>query len=128
MALARRLDGLSFFTKSDLKSVMLIAGFDMTGVGGNFSIAMAPEGVSLLTAAVGTIGMIEDEDGVPLSMVQIFAPNSVVQSAKAAIAAADPGANVPLYYEFRVDRLPGDLGSSAETTLFYGTGPMKGSV
>ena len=128
MAIAHRLDGLSFFTRSDLKSLISIEGYDMTDVSGNFALALAPEMAPVLTASVNTISVVEDDDGVPISVMQIFAPLAAIQAAKAIIAAADPGASVPLYYEFRVDRLPGDLGTPAETTLFYGTGPMKGSV
>lgn len=128
MAIARRLDGLSFFTKADFKTVVLIEGYNMQGTSGNFAIALAPEATPLIIATVTPLSVLEDENGIPLSMVQIFAPMSAIQAAKATIAASDPGADVPLYYEFRIDALPGDLGTPAETTLFYGTGHMRGSI
>ncbi|AIT81590.1 hypothetical protein [Novosphingobium pentaromativorans] len=128
MAIARRVDGLSAFTGSDLKFVFSLVGVDMTGETGVFNIATAPEASPAIAATVTLIEVIYDDDGVPTSILQAYASKAAVQAAKAVLAPSDEGANLNLYYEFRVSALAGETGSDAETTLMYGAFPIKGSI
>lgn len=128
MAIARRLDRLSAFTEADLKFVFFMLGVDMTGETGTFRIASAPDAAPILSASVSLLDVYYDDAGVPVSILQAYAPQAAVRSAKDALDPADNGANLNLYYEFRVSALAGDAGTDAETTLMYGAFQIKGSI
>lgn len=128
MAFARRLDGLSFFAKSDIKPIIAIEGYDLSGIAGTFNIALAPGADAIMTPGVSTVSVVFDDDGVPTSLLQAYYPASAIGPVKATLTPDDPGADLPVYYEFRMASLPGDLGTAGPTTLLYGTGVLKGSI
>lgn len=126
MAIARRVDNLGVFTGSDLKFVFSLVGVDMSGRTGTFRVSTAPEGTALITAAVTVLSVVT-ENGVPTSILQAFASKTAVTAAKTTLAPADRGADITLYYEFRVSSL-GGIGAAAEETLMYGSLILKGSI
>ncbi|WP_294260816.1 hypothetical protein [uncultured Sphingomonas sp.] len=126
MAIARTLD-LSCFVGDDLKHIFAIVGFNLTGVTCTFKIARNPNSAPLLTATT-TVLQVTNDDGVPTSLVQAFAPRATVSGLLTALGAAPLGADLPLYYEFGVASLPGDFGAAADTTLLFGAHILKGSV
>lgn len=128
MSFARRLDGLRFFTGSDIKPIIAIEGFNLGGIAGTFNIALAPGDTPILTPGVATVEVLIDDDGVPTSLVQCYLPASAIPPVRNTLVPDDLGADLPVYYEFRMSSLPGDLGTPGPATLFFGTGSIKASI
>lgn len=128
MSIARRLDGLRFFTGSDIKPIIAVEGFNLGGIAGTFNISLAPGADPIFTPGVSTVDVIVDDDGVPTSLVQAYVPASAIGPVRDTLMPDDPGADLPVYYEFRLASLPGDIGTAGPVTLFYGSGSIKASI
>lgn len=128
MSIARKVDGLSAFTAADLKFVFSMEGVNMTGKTGSFRISTAPQAAPIITAAVTILDVFEDDDDVTWSVLQAYAAKTSVAAAKAGLSPSDVGADVTLYYEFRVSAIGGEVGTDAETTLMFGSFIIKGSI
>lgn len=112
----------------DLNLQITVVGSDLTGVTTTCAIALAKNTPALLTATMSLIAVYEDDDGVPISLVQAFATQASVETMLDGIDGIVPGEDVELYFDFRAASLPGDLGTPAKVTLAAGSIIFKGSV
>lgn len=119
---------LSSHVSEDLKKLVAVEGFDLTGVACTFKIALMKNLSPLLAANVSVLDVVEDDDGVPTSLLQVNKAQADIETMLSGIAGIVPGEDVDLYFELRAASLPGDLGTAAKTTLADGRITFKGSA
>lgn len=112
----------------DIKHVLSLGGLDMTGVTMTFELSAGPEQPLIATGTCSMIEVDTDDDGIPTSVVQVFVPTATVRTAVTALGGLPGNEPLPLFYQLKFNRLPGDLGANAITTILFGDYVMKGEV
>ncbi|MYL99566.1 hypothetical protein GR702_17530 [Novosphingobium sp. FGD1] len=112
----------------DIKHVISAVGYDLTGVTITFELSAGAEQPAIVTAEVDLLDVIEDEDGVSTSIVEVFASATSVRAAVAGVGGLPGNEPLTLFYQIKFNRLPGDPGSDAVTTILFGDYVMKGEV
>jgi hypothetical protein len=112
----------------DIKTVLSVAGYDLTGVTITFELSAGPEQPALITSVGTLLSVIVDTDGVITSIVELFATAASVRAAVASIGGLPGNEPLTLFYQLKFNRLPGDAGTNAITTILFGDYLMKGEV
>lgn len=112
----------------DIKHVLSVVGYDLTGVTVTFEISAGPEQPAIITAACTQLDVLTDDDGVKTSIIQIFKPAADVRTAISGVGGLPGNEPLTLFHQLKFASLPGDLGAAALTTIFYGDYVMKGEV
>ncbi|MEE4452854.1 hypothetical protein [Novosphingobium resinovorum] len=112
----------------DIKHVLAVAGFDLTGVTVTFEISAGPEQPAIITAAASLLDVHTDDDDVTTSIIQVFAAAATVRTAITGVGGLPGNEPVTLFYQLKFSSLPGDAGTAAVTTILFGDYVMKGEV
>lgn len=112
----------------DLKHVMRFIGLDLTDSGITFEISPGPEQAAVISPVATLLSVETDDDGIPTSTVEIFASAPEVRTAVDSLGGLEDGRLITLYYQLRLDGIPGDLGSTARTTILFGDYAFKGEA
>lgn len=112
----------------DLKDVLSAVGYNLTGITITFEISAGPEQPAIVTAVGSLLQVLVDDDGIPTSVFEIFKPAADIRAAVAGLGGLPGNEPLTLFYQLKFNRLPGDPGANAVTTILFGDYVMKGEV
>lgn len=112
----------------DIKHVLALQGLNMTGVTMTFELSAGPEQPPIATGSCSLLSVATEDDGVVTSVIQVFVASATVRSAVTGVGGLPGNEPLPLFYQLKFNKLPGDLGSDAVTTILFGEYLMKGEV
>jgi len=135
--MSARYASIDAFRNDPFNWPLAVEGHDLTGATIQFTVRNHPDdtGSALATASVGAgitlVDVLEDDDGVKTSLIQITVAKATIQAFPTPDEALSPiGADMPFYYDLQWTLATPEVEpfTPVEETKLYGTFILRGSI